>query len=551
MKSDVTIYTGKKIITMNPVRPEATAVAVRENRILGVGTLDELKGWGDYTVDETFNSKIIIPGLIEAHCHAFEGKLWMFPYIGYFDRYGPDGTLWRACKSFDAVIEKLKEIDAEMTDADEPLIAWGMDPIYFEGDRLVASHLDRVSKTRPIYVLHTSGHLATVNTALMKKQDIDENTEVEGVPKGPDGKPIGELQEFEAMGLAGDSFSQLFSANRDPNQWHNFARQAQNAGCTTITDLGFPNLDDDAVEQLHQIIDDPEYPVRVSVLYGAFLAGNGDLEDKAEHVTKLTGQSSDKLRLGLVKLFLDGSIQGFTARLRAPGYYGRNGNGIWLTQPDTFKDTLLPFHKKGLTVHCHCNGDEAVDIFLDAVEQVQAEAPWLDPRHTVQHCQLTTIDQYQRIANLGLCANIFSNHIFYWGDQHYELTVGPDRAQRMEACATAKRLGVHFALHSDAPVTPIGQLHTAWCAVNRLTSSGRTLGEYEKISVYDALYAVTIDAAYTLKLDHDLGSIEPGKLADFTVLEEDPFDVDPVNLKDIPIWGTVLGGRPIRAAKSR
>ena len=175
MKSDVTIYTGKKIITMNPVRPEATAVAVRENRILGVGTLDELKGWGDYTVDETFNSKIIIPGLIEAHCHAFEGKLWMFPYIGYFDRYGPDGTLWRACKSFDAVIEKLKEIDAEMTDADEPLIAWGMDPIYFEGDRLVASHLDRVSKTRPIYVLHTSGHLATVNTALMKKQDIDED----------------------------------------------------------------------------------------------------------------------------------------------------------------------------------------------------------------------------------------------------------------------------------------------------------------------------------------------------------------------------------------
>ena len=550
MSSNVTIFTAKKIITMNPVRPEATAVAVRDSRILGVGTIDELKGWGDYTLDETFRDKILTPGLIEAHSHTFGGKLWMYPYIGYFDRYGPDGKLWKGCTSFDAVISRLKEIEAEMTDPEETMIVWGLDPLYFEGDRLMATHLDQVSDTRPIFVLHASGHLAVVNSALMKNQGIDESTDVEGVPKGSDGKPLGELQEPVAISLAGDILTNLFRSNRDPEVWKNNAKLALNAGCTTVTDLGFVGLDDEAVKILHSIIDDSEFPVRVSVLYGAFMTeADADIEQMAEQAAELGKQSSDKLRLGVVKVLLDGSIQGYTARLRSPGYIGRSENGIWLVPPEKFKDIVLPFHKKGLTIHCHCNGDEAVDVFLDTVEQLQAEAPWPDHRHTVQHCQLTTIDQYERMAAMGMCANIFSNHIFYWGDQHYQNTVGPDRAQRMEACATAKKLGIHFALHSDSPVTPFGQLHVAWCAVNRLTATGRTLGEYEKLSVYDALYAVTLDAAYTLKLDHDIGSIEPGKLADFTVLEEDPFEIDPVKLKDIPVWGTVLGGKPFQAVK--
>jgi predicted amidohydrolase YtcJ len=146
------------------------------------------------------------------------------------------------------------------------------------------------------------------------------------------------------------------------------------------------------------------------------------------------------------------------------------------------------------------------------------------------------------MANLGICANFFANHLWYWGDQHYELTVGPERANRMQPCATAKREGVHFSLHSDANVTPLGQLHTMWCVVNRVTPSGRVLGEYEKISAYDALYAVTVDAAYQLHLDHEIGSIEAGKLADFAVLEENPLEVDPMHIKDIGIWGTVVGG---------
>ena len=142
-----------------------------------------------------------------------------------------------------------------------------------------------------------------------------------------------------------------------------------------------------------------------------------------------------------------------------------------------------------------------------------------------------------------MCANLFSNHHFYWGDEHYSLTVGPERAHRMNACKTALKEKVPLAIHSDAPVTPLGPLFTAWCAMNRLTFSGRTLGDYEKINKMEALYAITLGAAFTLKIDHEVGSLETGKKADCCVLEEDPFDVDEIRFKDQKILGTIKGFR--------
>jgi len=160
----------------------------------------------------------------------------------------------------------------------------------------------------------------------------------------------------------------------------------------------------------------------------------------------------------------------------------------------------------------------------------------------VQHCQLTTPAQYARMAALGMHANIFSNHIFHWGDAHIAFTVGPERAARMDACATAHRLGVPFTFHSDSPVTPLGHLHVMWCAVNRLTSSGVLLGPNERIPADLALEAATLGAARQLKLDHEMGSIQAGKLADLAVLEDDPLTVAPESIRDIGVWGTVLDG---------
>jgi predicted amidohydrolase YtcJ len=199
-------------------------------------------------------------------------------------------------------------------------------------------------------------------------------------------------------------------------------------------------------------------------------------------------------------------------------------------------------------VHTHTNGDAAIELAIETMHDALREQPAPDHRFTLQHCQLADRAQLRRMASLGMCANFFANHHFYWGDAHYAQTVGPDRAERMNPCRSADELGVAWTIHSDAPVTPLGPLHVAWCAVNRRTASGRTLGEFERIGVADALRAITLGAAHTLHLDDEVGSIECGKRADFAVLEDDPLEVAPEALKDVGVWGTVHGGRVFPAA---
>jgi hypothetical protein len=548
--ASVKIFTAKRIITMNPALPFAQAIAVQGDRILGVGTVEDLAQWGDHEVSEEFKDHILLPGFVEAHTHVMAGAVWEFPYVGFYDRVDPAGRTWLGCQTIASVVDRLAECERDVNDPAQTLVAWGLDPIFLKGERLVAKHLDQISTTRAIFVFHASGHLATVNSEMMRRSGIDRHTPTPGVAKDAHGEPNGELQEPAAMSLAQDGFAAIGVAMMSPNAKWNYAREARNCGVTTIADLGTTRLAmEGQLEAWREVTDDANYPARVVVAVGHsdFGSESKDSNPMVSLAVRLRDEEETaKLRFGIVKLVLDGSIQGFTARVSWPHYVnpppGHPGNGLWLIPPEQMPDIVSSYHEAGLTVHCHCNGDEAAQVFIDAVEIALQRHPRWDHRHTVQHCQLTTTAQYKKMAALGMNANIFSNHIFHWGDQHAAITIGEERAARMDACATAQREGVKFSVHSDAPITPMGHLHTAWCAVNRLTASGRVLGPEERISVGKALEACTIDAAHQLKLDHDIGSLEAGKLADFAVLERDPFEISPEELKDIPVWGTVVGG---------
>ena len=159
------------------------------------------------------------------------------------------------------------------------------------------------------------------------------------------------------------------------------------------------------------------------------------------------------------------------------------------------------------------------------------------------HSQLTTQAQYRRAAALGACANIFSNHLWYWGDQHADRILGWDRASRMNAARSALGAGVPISLHCDAPVTELSPLKSMKHAMTRLTPTGRILGEYERITIDEALHAVTLGAAYMLKMDGEVGSIEAGKHADLAILEQDPYAVAAQDVGTIRVIGTMLGGR--------
>ena len=542
--SPITVFQARKILTMNPRRPEATHVAVRDGRILGAGSRDELAGWGDHTLDDRFKDKVLLPGFVEGHCHLMEGSIWKYAYCGYMPRIGPDGTKYDGLDSIEAVTAWLQRREAEMTDPDAPLVGWGFDPIYFGGRRMVKADLDAVSTTRPVLLIHSNFHLINVNSAILKRANITKATNVDGVAKDAAGEPTGELQEMAAKFMALNTIGlNYFAETAQRDGLRNFGKVAVRTGTTTATDLANGQTDD-VVAGLLAATGEADYPVR---LVPAFLGDSMPLSEGPARVAALRRKSTDKLRMGIIKIVTDGSIQGFTGRLRWPGYYNGAANGVWNVGPDRLESVIGAYHDAGFQVFVHTNGDEAIEVTLDAVEAVTRRNPWGDHRHTLQHCQMADEAQFRRIASLGMCANLFANHLFYWGDEHYATTMGPERAERMDGCATAQRLGVPYAIHSDAPVTPLGPLFTAWCAVNRLTASGRTLGAAERISAADALRAITLGAAYTLKLDQEVGSIETGKRADFAVLDADPLATPPAELKDVPVWGTVLGGQAFQA----
>ncbi|MCW3503404.1 amidohydrolase [Burkholderia cenocepacia] len=545
----VTIFTARRILTMNPAQPSATHVAVRDGRILAVGDAADAAAWhtrfGACAADDTLRDKVLMPGLVEGHCHLMEGAMWDAVYVGYYDRRGPDGTLWPGLRSLDAVLDRLMEAERAITD-DGPLLAWGFDPIFFGTARLTVRELDRVSAARPIAILHASVHLMNVNGAMLARAGIDEDTDIDGVSRDADGRPTGELQEFAAMLPVYQTIGGklAISASEKPHAVWNFGRVAQLAGVTTATDL-VNDLSPDGNRTLHEVTADPDYPVRIVPAF----APQRNPARSVDSVLAEIERNTDKLHAGPVKFIVDGSIQGFTARVRWPGYAGGQPNGLWLIPPAQLVDVFEPFHRAGLQLHVHTNGDEATDVVLDAMTTLLARHPRPDHRHTLQHCQMADAAQLKRVRALGMCVNFFANHLYYWGDAHYSQTIGPDRANRMDAAGSARRLGIPFALHSDAPITPLNPLFTAWCAVQRETASGRVLGEGERLSVDDALHAITLGAAYTLRMDHLVGSIEVGKFADFAVLDDDPSVCAPARLKELAVWGTVLGGRVFRSPR--
>ncbi|MBO6776247.1 MAG: amidohydrolase [Marinibacterium sp.] len=545
--TETTIYVAKKILTMNPNQPEVTHVAVRDGRILGAGVLSDLEPWGTYTLDDRFSDKVLMPGFVEGHAHTMEGTLWRKTYVGWFDRRDPDGKTWAGLKSIDSVIERLKETEAQMTDPDAALSGWGLDPIYMNNQRVSRHDLDKVSTTRPIGVLHASGHILNVNTKALEVSGLlKPGVNHDGIPLAEDGLSTGEIYGMDAMSPVGPhvGFDRAMT-DCDEQGLRDYAKLCVRAGVTTCTDLA-ARLTDESVAMMLKVTSEDRFPARLVPLRIFF---GMSAKDVVEYAQALGKKSTDRLRLGRIKAVADGSIQGFSARMRWPGYHNGAPNGLWYTAPDQMSELYHLALKAGVQVHTHTNGDQATQMALDMLEPALRAHPSPDHRFTLQHCQLADAAQFRKMKALEMCVNLFANHHFYWGDEHYRLTVGPERAERMNACRTALDTGVPMTIHSDAPVTPLGPLFTAWCAVNRITASGRTQGEGEKIDMAAALHAITLGAAYTLHMDGEVGSIEVGKQADFAVLDEDPMVVDVMALKDIPVWGTVQGGRVFAAGE--
>ena len=547
----ITIYTAKTIVTQDPGTPTAEAVAVIDGKILGVGTLDEGQGWGtnqEVEIDRQFQDAVIVPGFIEAHMHPqITGVLWLGVYVGRFDRTSPDGTLVKGLETKQAVLARLKEAAAKMPAGGNWLVAWGYQPEFYDNSPLTRADLDPISNDHPMLIENLSMHIYYANSKAFEIAGIGDDTTIVGIVK-KDGKPTGEIEEITAALAFAAKLLPLDAKTMLKATW-DAAALAHRVGVTTFADLSFGSFP--GGYQAYQAAEaDPNFPVRtvlnpiIQIFQKPEIVAKGGLD----LLTEWHKADTDRLSFGGVKFVVDGSIQGYTGLFQWPNYYKTFANGIANISQDDLTKWVTEVHKRGCQAVIHTNADGATEMALAAVTEAERQYPQLATRHRLEHNQYATQSQLLRMKQLGMATNLFTNHIYYWGDLHYSTFVGPDRAEDIDPAGSAQRLGIPFSMHSDASVTPVDPLLCMWTASARKTMSGRVLGEAERITVPQALHAVTLGAAYLLGQDDKKGSIKAGKLADFTVLDRNPLDVtSPDELKDIKVLGTVMGGKAFPA----
>jgi predicted amidohydrolase YtcJ len=200
-------------------------------------------------------------------------------------------------------------------------------------------------------------------------------------------------------------------------------------------------------------------------------------------------------------------------------------------------------HRQKVQYAIHVNGDASAEDALDAIEAAQQSVPWPEVRPLFIHAQMIREDQIQRMAELGITPSFFSSHTSYWGDRHSAIFMGPQRAANMSPARWALSAGVRYSAHADTPVTPMLPLQVIWSQVNRRTTGGEVLGEHQRVAPMEALRAVTIDAAWQVFMDEDIGSLEPGKLADLVVLSGSP--LDPIDIRELVVERTFIGGAEV------
>lgn len=534
------IYQGGPVVTVDAEGRVAEALAVRGEYIVAVGSEAELavhRGPETEVVD--LAGRALLPGFIDAHGHVSQvGRLSAAVNLAS-PPVGPVEDI--------AQLQAALRTRIEATPAGSWVLGAGYDDALLSDQRHpTRDDLDAVSTEHPIVILHVSLHLVVANsTALAAAGVTAETPNPEGgvIRRRADGQEPNGVLEETAMWAA-------LAALPTPTLEQGLA--LLDAGLGTYVRAGFTTVQDGATRAddwalLRAAADSDRLPVDV-IAYPVFLEAEAILADT------VPGGEYGRLKLGGVKLVLDGSPQGKTAWLsepylvppdgQEPGYRGYP----WMKDEDAVR-VASDAYERGLQLIAHANGDAAADQLFAAVEKAQAEHGGGDRRTVLIHAQVLREEQLDRVRTLGIIPSFFVSHVFFWGDWHRDSVLGPERAVRISAAGSAQRRGIRFTLHNDAPVTPPDVMRLLASAVTRTTRSGVVLGPQERISAADAVRAVTRDAAYAHFEEGMKGSLEPGKLADLVILSESPLTAEPGDLAQIRVLETVKEGKTLFRAE--
>ena len=539
-RADVIFFNGD-IVTMVTEDEVQQAIAIKDGKILYVGSQEDLESYqGGSTEMIDLNGRTLLPGFIDAHSH-FSLAMQTIDWANVSSPPVSD------IKSIDDIIARLKDHRHEKSlGAGEWVIGWGYDPDLLLDQRHPNKlDLDEAFPDQPVFLSHASGHLGVVNSAAIKLLGWSAET------PDPQGGQIMRLENSrEPSGLLAETamhnvralLPQPDSADLFQLATETFDFYAKN-GITTIND-GFSTAE--YVDMLERLSHSMDFPLDIIALVGFV-----DMATIFEKRTINFHEYNNRLKYAGVKIIADGSPQGKTALMsdayltEVPGC-AHDCKGIAVVQQEQLDALLHKLYGDGVQVYTHCNGDAAIDMYLNAHDQAVSahELDSKELRSVIIHSQFMRPDLIEQYAHYGLIPSYFTNHTFYWGDVHVN-NLGMDRAAYTSPIVSTVAADITYTNHTDYPITALDQPFLLWSAVNRVSRSGQVIGPEQRSSVYDALQALTIHAAYQYREEDIKGSLEPGKLADLVILSDNPLKIDPMQIKDIEIMATYKEGQEV------
>jgi hypothetical protein len=555
MKVDpVVVFVADRFHTMERGFPVVEAVAVDGGRIVAVGSLDVVTaalGERPYVLDDRLRGQVVLPGLIDQHLHPLLGASTLATEVIATEEWVLPERTFPAATSPEEYDARLRDAERALLDPHEWLLTWGYHELWH--GPLERRILDSVSATRPIGVWQRSCHELYLNSAAIEELGITaESLAGQGPPSAQVDVGAGHFWEDGFFNLVLPSVAAvLLSRERLTRGLHQLVAYLHSNGVTAFNEPGIV-WEIEPWDLYQSILGADDVPfLSTFMVDGLSQAAKGidpgDAPNDAHTQVARAPEGKVSIFANHVKLFADGAIISQLMQMR-DGYLGTDGrldpehHGEWLMEPDALARYFRAYWDAGWQIHTHVNGDLALDVVLDAIEVCMVSNPRVDHRSVIVHFATSTEEQVDRIARLGAIVSANPYYPCGFADKYAEHGLGPERADTMVRARSVLDRHLPLSFHSDLPMAPAEPLKLAWCAVNRITQAGRVAGPEQRISVDDALRAVTIEAAYSWRREHELGSIAPGKLATFTVLAADPYDIDPNDLDHIRVLGTVFEG---------
>jgi hypothetical protein len=540
-----TLYHNGSILTMAGKSPNVVeALVEKSGEIVFVGSLAQAKKIaGNTATPFDLKGSTLIPGLIEPHLHpSLAAIMLQNEIIAPYDWKLPSG-IKQGVSGEKEYRDRITRSIKDNAKSDEMYFIWGFHQLW-HGD-ISRELLNQIAGDQPVGIIHRSFHEIYLNDAAIsllgiKEEDFSDNPQVEWQK--------GHFYEGGWLALVPVMAPVLLEPTKYRKGLATMSAILKQNGITTIAEPGFPSSDFDTELSLlkSEMANNPPYDVYLipsgTQLYG-MKGGNQQAMDFMETLAQGSEYNTGNIHFlpKQVKLFADGAIYSQLMKMK-DGYTDGHG-GEWMTPLELFSEQVNIYWNNGYKIHVHANGDLGQQMVIDNVEKLQAKNPRADHRFTLHHMGYFTDDMTKQMSTLGMEASVNPYYLWALADKYAEHGLGKERAENLVAMKLLVNNHIPFSFHSDFSMAPAEPLTLAWAAVNRSTSQGKRVSQNQRIDVYDAMRAITIDAARSLNLEKRIGSLEVGKVANFTLLASNPLTIEPMLLKDISIEGIVYKGK--------